>query len=102
MVTDSTPQPFLFTFRPNGEAHGLRLTEVHVQLADYDVFAEEDPCARSWYGTEVSLEPMLTGLGVAPHIIEGVLAALGSHREADRNVSISSDRLTEAGFKEAA
>ena len=103
MVLNDKPQTFLFTFRPNGEAHGFRLAEVHVQqLADYDPSIAEGAYTRHWYGTEESLTPMLAALGIAPLDIEGVTAALGSHREADRRLAVTPDQLHQAGFQQPA
>ncbi len=103
MVRGDMSQTFLFTFRTNGEAHGLRLTEVHVQqLADYDPSVAEGAYRRNWYGTEESLKPMLASLGFAAFDIEGVVAALGSHRGADRQLAVTPDQLHQAGFQQPA
>jgi hypothetical protein len=96
-------QTFLFTFRPNGEAHGLPLTEVRVQqLAEHDASVSEDAYRRSWFGTEEALRPMLADLGFAPMDIDGVSAALGSHRETERNFATHPDDLHKAGFQQVA
>lgn len=94
-------QSFLFTFRCNGEAHGQPLAEVLVeQLADYDPSVAPGFYKRSWFGTEEKLVSMLTELGFAQLDIQGVTAALGSHRGADRRLNLTQKQLQNAGFKE--
>ena len=103
MVLNDMSQTFLFTFRTNGEAHGLSLAEVQVQqLSDNDASVADDAYRRNWYGTEQSLTPMLADLGFPLHEVEGVLAALRSHRGADRKLSVTPDQLLSAGFTPAA
>ena len=103
MVLDDLSQTFHFTFRTNGEAHGLRLTEVHVQqLAGYNVSSKEGAYKRDWYGNEDSLKPMLASLGFDTLDIDGVIAALASHSGTDRNFAVTPDQLHEAGFQQSA
>lgn len=95
------PQSFLFTFRCNGEAHGQPLAEVLVeQLAAYDPSVAPGTYKRSWFGTGEKLIPMLNELGFAELDIQGVTAALDSHRGADRRLITTQDRLEGVGFRE--
>lgn len=103
MVKNDFSQTFLFTFRCNGEAHGKPLAEALVeQLAAYDVSVAGDAYRRSWFGTEEALGPMLSGLGFDDLDIQGVAAALQSHRGADRKLDVTPDQLQAAGFIEVA
>jgi hypothetical protein len=79
------------------------LAEVLVeQLADYDPSVAADSYQRSWFGTDNALGPMLNSLGFADGDVQGVLAALGSHRNADRKFAVTPDQLHDAGFRELA
>ncbi len=103
MVLNDLSQTFLFTFRCNGEAHGHPLAEASVeQLADYDGSVVGDAYRKSWFGAQMDLRPMLAQLGFTAVDIEGVMAALGSHRDADRKLAVTPDQLTAAGFQDAA
>ena len=103
MVSNDVPQPFLFTFRSNGETHGEPLVEVFVeQLAGYDPSVAEDAYKRAWFGTEQALTTMLEKLGFTSFDIEGVRGALHSHRDADRRLAVTPDQLDKAGFQELA
>ena len=103
MVLHDFSQVFLFTFRPNGEAHGEFLVEVLVeQLAGYDPSPAEDAYRSAWFGKEKDLFPMLETLGFAAFDIQGVRGALHSHRDADRRLAVTPDQLERAGFKEVA
>lgn len=103
MVLYDFSQVFLFTFRPNGEAQGRRLAEAKVeQLAGYDASVAADAYRRSWFGPEEALSPMLTELGFASSDVEGISAALHSHRDADRKLAVTPDQLEAAGFREVA
>ena len=101
MIANDFSQTFLFTFRCNGQAHGEPLVEALVeQLAAYDPSAAEDAYKRAWFGSENALTAMLDGLGFDTFDVEGVMAALHSHRDADRRLEITPDKLQAAGFRE--
>ena len=101
MVLNDFSQTFLFTFRCNGQAHGEPLVEALVeQLADYDPSVAEDAYRRAWFGTEHALTPMLESLGFASFDVRGVMAALHSHRDADRKLAVTPDQLQAAGFQD--
>ena len=103
MILNDFSQTFLFTFRPNGQAHGEPLVEALVeQLADYDPSAAEDAYRKAWFGTENALSPMLEGLGFAAFDVQGVVAALHDHRDADRRLAVTPDQLQAAGFQDVA
>lgn len=103
MVLSDFAQSFLFTFRPNGEAHGEALVEVVVeQLADYDPSAASDAYKSAWYGTETALTNLMENLGFSAFDIQGVKGALHSHRDADRRLSATPDQLKAIGFQELA
>jgi len=103
MLLNDFPQTFLFTFRPNGQTDGRGLVEVFVEeLAEYDPSAAAGAYKKSWFGTEDALGLMLDTLGFAGTDIEGVMAALKSHRTADRKLTITPDQLHQAGFREVA
>ena len=103
MVLNDFSQTFLFTFRSNGEAHGEPLAEALVeQLADYDPSVAADAYHRRWFGTQRALRPMLERLGFAALDIDGVMAALRSHRDADRKLAATPDKLHSVGFCEIA
>lgn len=103
MLEDDLSQTFLFTFRPNGQTDGQERAEVLVEeLADYDPSVAADSYKRSWFGTDVALGSMLGTLGFPDTDIEGVLAALKSHRNADRKLAVTPDQLQEAGFQQLA
>ena len=69
------------TFRANGQAHGEPLVKASVeQLAGYDPSTAEHAYRRAWFGSETALTAMLDVLGFASFDIQGVLAALHSHR----------------------
>ncbi len=102
MVLHDLSQTFLFTFRCNGESHGRPLAEALVeQLASYDVSVAAGAYRRSWFGAQADLGPMLAKLGFSSVDIEGVMAALSSHRDADRKLAVTPDQLTAAGFQGA-
>ena len=103
MALNDLSQPFLFTFRCNGDAHGEPLVEAFVEeLAGYDPSAAADAYKRTWSGTETALVAMLDGLGFAAFDVQGVLGALRSHRDADRRLAVTPDQLHAAGFVETA
>ena len=103
MVLNDFSQTFLFTFRSNGQAHGEPLVEALVeQLAGYDPSAAEGAYRRNWYGSENAFTTMLDGLGFGAFDIQGVMAALHSHRDADRRLAVTPDQLQAAGFREVA
>lgn len=100
MVLQDFSQTFLFTFRYNGEAKGQRLAEAHVeQLAGYDPSVAEDAYRTSWFGPEDKLLPMLESLGFPEMDVEGIKAALHSHRDTDRKLDITPMRLEAVGFR---
>lgn len=99
MTMAANAETFLFTFRPNGEANGKPLTEILVeQLADYDPAVAEDTYKRSWFGTLEDCGPLMMSLGFGDLDVQGVMAAIGSHRNVDRRLAISRDQLAQAGF----
>ncbi len=101
MLANDFSQRFLFTFRPNGQANSQDSIEVLVEeLADYDPSAAADSYKRSWFGTEDALLSMLNALGFTEMDVEGILAALKSHRTADRKLTVTPDQLQDAGFGE--
>ena len=103
MVLNDFSQTFLFTFRPNGQTHGHVMAEVLVeQLADYDPSAAADAYKRSWFGTDDALGVMLATLGFPESDVQGVMAALNSHRNADRKLAVTPDQLQHVGFLQVA
>ena len=101
MVLNDFSQTFLFTFRYNGEAHGKRLAEAHVeQLAENDPSAAPDAYKRSWFGPEEALNSMLTDLGFADFDVNGILASLHARRDTDRKLAVTPDKLEGVGFRE--
>lgn len=101
MLLDDSSQTFLFTFRPNGQTDGHVLAEVLVeQLADYDPSVAADSYKRSWFGSDDALGPMLAKLGFSDSDVQGVMAALKSHRNVDRKLAVTPDQLRNAGFRE--
>lgn len=101
MVLNDFSQMFLFTFRANGQAHGEALVEASVeQLAGYDPSTAEHAYRRAWFGSETALTAMLDVLGFTSFDIQGVLAALHSHRDADRRLAVTPDQLQSAGFRD--
>lgn len=103
MVLNDFSQTFLFTFRPNGQAHGEPLVEALVeQLAEYDPSAAADAYRSAWYGTEKALFTVLEQLGFSDFDMQGVKGALHSHRDADRRFAVTPDQLTAVGFHELA
>ena len=103
MLAHDSSQTLLFTFRPNGQTNSQNSIEVLVEeLADYDPSVAADTYKRSWFGTEDALLAMLHTLGFMEIDVEGVMAALKSHRTADRKLTVTPGQLQDAGFGEVA
>lgn len=102
MVLLDFAQTFIFTFRFNGVAdHGKVLAEVLVeQVADYDASAAEDAYRSAWFGNEDALRTWMQEVGFAAFDIQGVTAALHSHRDADRRLKVTPNQLHTAGFRD--
>ena len=101
MVQSDASYTFLFTFRCNGVAYGEPLVEAYVeQLADYDPSVAGDAYRRAWFGTKNSLPVQLKSLGFSDFDVQGVMAALRDHRDADRRLDTTPDRLHAVGFRE--
>lgn len=94
-------QTLVFTFRPNGENAGQRMTEITAEpVEQHEAPALAD--RQSWFGPEEKVADTMGRLAFAQHDVDGVLAALYTNRVAARNVSASSTQLEAAGFHPSA